>query len=114
MLVSEAESANQADALILGTREAVADHDGAADDAGDTAFEDFRGAEFGAGRLLWRRSSMEKRGARSVKRVHEPRRETEPRERKSSVREERRRRKKNEEFSGNPPSKNAPTFHTKI
>lgn len=51
MLISEAESANQADALILRTREAVANYDSATNDAGETAFKDFRRPQFGAGRL---------------------------------------------------------------
>lgn len=51
MLISEAESANQADALILRTREAVANHNGAPNDAVYATFEDFRRAQFGTGRL---------------------------------------------------------------
>ena len=51
MLISETESTNQADALILRTRVAVANHDGAPNDAVNTAFEDFRCAQFGTGRL---------------------------------------------------------------
>lgn len=53
MLIGKAKCTNQTDALILGTREAVADDDGPPNDAVNTAFEDVwqAHADCGTGRL---------------------------------------------------------------